>query len=106
MTHGVSANRVSLNLGLRFDKYSGYLPEQEHPAGRFNPVPITFPAQDDVFNWNLVSPRAGITYDMSGNGRTVLKLNYGQYWWNPGCRFPVQRESQCQRRLEQALLVD
>ena len=80
-------NRVSLNLGLRFDKYSGYLPEQQHPAGRFNPVGVSFPAQDDVFNWNLVSPRAGITYDMSGNGRTVLKLNYGQYWWNPGADF-------------------
>ena len=81
------SNRLSLNLGLRFDKYSGYLPEQEHPAGRFNPVGVSFPAQDDVFNWNLLSPRAGITYDMFGNGQTVLKLNYGQDRWNPGADF-------------------
>lgn len=80
-------NRLTLNLGIRFDKYSGFLPEQEHPVSRFNPVAITFPAQDDVFNWNLVSPRAGITFDVSGNGKTVLKLNYGQYWWNPGADF-------------------
>jgi hypothetical protein len=80
-------NRISLNLGIRFDKYSGFLPEQEHPAGRFNPTAVSFPAQDDVFGWNLFSPRAGITYDLAGNGRTVLKLNYGQYWWNPGADF-------------------
>jgi hypothetical protein len=81
------SNRLTLNLGLRFDKYSGFLPEQEHPVSRFNPVAITFPAQDNVFNWTLVSPRAGFTYDIAGNGRTVVKLNYGQYWWNPGADF-------------------
>lgn len=80
-------NRLSLNLGLRFDKYGGFLPEQEHPVSRFNAVAISFPAQDDVFSWNLFSPRAGVTYDIAGNGRTVVKLNYGQYWWNPGADF-------------------
>jgi hypothetical protein len=80
-------NRMTLNLGIRFDKYTGYLPEQEHPVSRFNPVAITFPAQDDVFGWNLLSPRAGVTFDVAGNGKTVLKLNYGQYWWNPGADF-------------------
>jgi hypothetical protein len=80
-------NRLTLNLGIRFDKYSGFLLEQEHPVSRFNPVTITFPAQDDVFDWNLVSPRAGVTFDVRGNGKTVLKLNYGQYWWNPGADF-------------------
>ena len=80
-------NRLTLNLGIRFDKYSGFLPEQQHPVSRFNPVAIRFEAQDDVFAWNLVSPRAGVTFDVNGNGTTVLKLNYGQYWWNPGADF-------------------
>lgn len=81
------SNRLSLNLGLRFDKYSGFLPEQEHPASRFNPTALSFPAQDNVFDWNFLSPRAGVTFDLLGNGRTVLKLNYGEYWWNPGADF-------------------
>lgn len=81
------SNRVTLNLGLRYDKYTSFLPEQEHPVSRFNPTAITFPAQDEVFDWNLVSPRAGITYDIRGNGKTVLKMNYGQYWFNPGADF-------------------
>ena len=28
-----------------------------------------------------------MTYDVSGNGKTVLKANYGSYWWNPGADF-------------------
>ncbi len=99
-------NRLSLNLGLRFDKYGGFLPEQEHPVSRFNAVAISFPAQDDVFSWNLFSPRAGVTYDIAGNGRTVVKLNYGQYLVEPRGRLPVQRESQCERWVEQALRLD
>ncbi len=81
------SNRITLNLGIRFDKYSGFLAEQEHPVSRFNPTAMTFPAQDNVFDWNLVSPRAGVTYDLARDGKTVLKLNYGQYWWNPGADF-------------------
>ena len=80
-------NRLTLNVGLRFDKYSGYLPEQEHPVGRFNPTLQTFAAVDEVITWNLFSPRAGFTYDVTGNGKTIVKLNYGQYWWNPGADF-------------------
>ena len=38
------SNRLTLNLGLRFDKYVGFLPEQEHPVSRFNPTLQTFAA--------------------------------------------------------------
>ncbi len=76
-------NRLTLTPGLRFDRFINSLPEQEHPAGRFSATPITFAAVDDLVSWNLVGPRIGITYDLSGSGRTVLKFNYGQYWWNP-----------------------
>ena len=29
----------------------------------------------------------GMTYDVLGDGKTVLKANYGTYWWNPGADF-------------------
>jgi hypothetical protein len=76
-------NRLTLTPGLRFDRFVNSLPEQTHPAGRFSATPITFAAVDDLVSWNLFGPRLGITYDLSGNGSTVLKFNYGQYWWNP-----------------------
>lgn len=76
-------NRLTITPGLRFDRFANSLPEQQHPAGRFSSTPITFAAVDDLVSWNLLGPRFGVTYDLSGGGRSVLKLNYGQYWWNP-----------------------
>jgi hypothetical protein len=76
-------NRLTLTPGLRVDRFVNSLPEQQHPAGRFSNVPITFAAADNLVRWSAVGPRMGITYNVAGAGRTVLKFNYGQYWWNP-----------------------
>jgi hypothetical protein len=78
------ASRVTLNLGLRYERYRGFLPAQERAASTFFPEALAYDAKDDVFHWNLVSPRLGVNYDLFGDGRTLLKFNYGQYWWNPG----------------------
>jgi len=37
--------------------------------------------------WNLPAPRLGMTYALTGDGKTVLKANYGNYWYNPGADF-------------------
>lgn len=80
-------NRLTANVGVRFDRYRAYLPEQVHDAGAFNPAPISFAANDNVVDFNLFAPRLGVTYDLRGNGKTVVKFNYGTYWWNPGADF-------------------
>ena len=41
-------------------------------------------AETDLFTWNVFAPRIGVVYDLGGDGRTVLKGNYGLYWHNPG----------------------
>lgn len=79
--------RLTANLGVRFDRYRAFLPEQEHASGRFNPTPIPFPANDNVISFNLFAPRLGLTYDVRGDGKTVAKFNYGKYWYNPGADF-------------------
>jgi outer membrane receptor protein involved in Fe transport len=78
------ADRWSLNLGVRFDRYRNFLPEQEHPVGRFNPVAQTFPEIANTNTFNTFGPRFGMTYNLSGDGKTVAKFNIGRYWWNPG----------------------
>jgi hypothetical protein len=90
-TYGAYANdtwqptsRMTFNLGLRFERYRSFLPAQTRLPGRFNPDALDFAAVDDVLTWNLWSPRIGINYDLTGDGRTLLKVSYGQYWWNPG----------------------
>jgi hypothetical protein len=77
-------SRLTFNLGLRFERYRGFLPAQERVASAFFPDAIQYEANDDVFHWNLLSPRVGINYDLMGDGKTLVKFNYGQYWWNPG----------------------
>src|SRR6185295_14446491 len=75
----------TLALGARFDQYRSYLPEQiGPPVGPFNATQTTFPAVDNLLTWNLPAPRVGFTYDVTGNGKTILKGNAALYWWNPG----------------------
>ncbi len=85
-----SFGRMTLNGGVRWDQYSGWLPEQNQLAATVGPISVpakTF-AEQDLFTWNVVAPRIGLVYDLRGDGRTVLKGNYGLYWHNPGVGVP------------------
>jgi hypothetical protein len=78
--------RATVNAGLRYDRYHGWLPEQIQLASQTGPISSvakTFP-ETHFYTWNQVAPRIGLTFDLSGDGRTVLKGNYGLYWHNPG----------------------
>jgi len=80
-----AGQRLTLTLGVRFDRYRSYLPPQSGPpASAYNPQQVDFPAVNNLLTWNLPAPRLGFTYDLRGNGKTVLKANFGLYWWNPG----------------------
>jgi outer membrane receptor protein involved in Fe transport len=77
-------NKLTLNLGARFDRYKNFLSEQQHEADRFFPETVVFPAVDNTRMWNVPAPRVGVSYNLTGDGRTVLKANWGLYWANPG----------------------
>ncbi len=76
-------DRLTINAGARYDRFRIFLPEQHHPAGRFNATAQTFGAVDNVIDWNVVSPRAGVSVDLGGDGRTLVKGSYGRYWLPP-----------------------
>ena len=81
-----SVGRVTVNAGLRYDRYHGWLPEQQQLAGTVGPTVVaaeTF-AESHLYTWNSLAPRVGVTFDLSGDGKTVLKGNYGYFWHNPG----------------------
>jgi len=75
-------HRVTLNLGIRWDRQQAFLPTQQGPAG------ATFAEVDNVITWaNNWGPRLGVSYDLTGDGRTLVKGSYGQFWLYPGADF-------------------
>ncbi len=76
--------RLTLNLGFRFDHQEGIIPEQGE-----NRSPITIlgivcdPRVTKAFKpmiWNTISPRIGLNFDITGDGKTVFKASYGRYY--------------------------
>ena len=76
------ARRLSLNLGVRYAHDNGFLPEQCRVASRA-PLDVVFPAQCYPFIqfniWKPVSPRMHFAYDVTGDGKTLIKGGWGMY---------------------------
>ena len=70
--------RVTINPGLRYERFVMSIPAQGAGAGRWVPA-RDFPAQDNIVNWNSVSPRFGIAWDLFGDGRTAVKGGLSRY---------------------------
>jgi hypothetical protein len=70
--------RLTINPGLRWDRFRGWVPEQSFPAGRFVPA-RTFARIDNTPDWSDFSLRLGVAYDLSGDGRTALKASLGKF---------------------------
>jgi hypothetical protein len=79
-------NYLSFNLGIRFDRYRAGSPEQVHPVSVFNPTEDRFAAIDEAFSFNGWGPRLGIVWNVKGDGKTVVKANWGSYPWRPNPR--------------------
>jgi hypothetical protein len=71
--------RMTLQGALRFDHNWSFSPEQTIPASAFLANPLVFPKTDGVTGYNDLSPRGGIAYDLFGNGKTAIKVNFGKY---------------------------
>jgi hypothetical protein len=83
-------NRLTVTLGLRFDyQRLGYgdairkpLVSTVLPDGTRIFPPSTNVSAHTFFANTNPAPRVGVTYDITGKGRTVLKAFYGQYYNN------------------------
>jgi len=80
-------NRLTLNLGLRFENFKGWNPAQGAPAGRFFPA-RQYPEVQDIPNFSILVPRVGVSYDPVGDGKTAIKASFSRYAVQEGSRFP------------------
>jgi hypothetical protein len=86
--------KLNVNLGVRYDKEQGRLngglqkglywiePGSSHQKERLLPDTmgdLTVPTMDAPVAWSAVSPRLSLTYDITGNGKNVLKLSVARY---------------------------
>ncbi len=81
-------DRLTLNLGFRFDNQTGTnLPSAIPGVPGFENIvgPLDYPGGDPGISFNDFSPRIGATYDMTGDGKTILRGNFARYYdgFNP-----------------------
>ena len=89
---------VTLNLGLRYEHSNGWTPEQRGGCdvvpGGFNPdydgntvdfprtcyhPNFTWPKRPDIINWNTFAPRVGVNWDVTGEGKFIVKGSFGRW---------------------------
>lgn len=79
--------RLTLNLGLRFEHFVTFYPAQSRVAATDFPTLFpaeSFPASGNVVDWNTVSPRIGVAYDPTGRGNQVFRAAFGIYEFQMG----------------------
>jgi hypothetical protein len=71
--------RLTVQGGLRFEHIGGSFAASRLGPSRFMPQAVEFPAQSSPVNLTDVFPRAGVSLDLFGTGRTAVKMTFGRY---------------------------
>jgi carboxypeptidase family protein/TonB-dependent receptor-like protein len=83
ITHG----KITAQLGVRYDYNKAVNLQSSVVANPLQPTwlpAINFPGADPNLAFNNFSPRLGATYDVTGDGKTLVKANYALYWGQVG----------------------
>ena len=75
-------DRMTLNLGVRWDHSAGSLGAASVPASPVLPnlLPaLTATPADDAIVWNAVSPRLGMTWALNDSRKTIARASYAMF---------------------------
>jgi hypothetical protein len=85
-----AVGRATLNLGIRYDRFIGETGEGDILPNRFNAGQHFGKCADGMNDpkagcagklqdWQDVTPRIGVAFDVKGDGRTAIKTSFGRY---------------------------
>ena len=80
-------NRLTAQLGIRYDYNHDQALASSVGANPIVPLllpAVAFPGADPKVIFHDFSPRLGFTYDLFGNGKTLVKANYAMYFGQVG----------------------
>jgi hypothetical protein len=75
------SRKLTLNVGVRYDRYSSFLPEQGNPGTGPYATRNIYPyrGEDNFPIYSTFVPRVSTVYDVTGEGRIALRASYGRY---------------------------
>ncbi len=72
-------NRLTINAGLRFDHSRAISQDLRALDAEGEETDATVTGLGTLYTWNVVSPRLGVTFKLSADGRTILRASYGRF---------------------------
>jgi hypothetical protein len=78
----ISLNRMTLNLGVRWDRQAASLGAASVAASSVLPSllpPLTSTPAKNAVVWNAVSPRVGFTYALTEDRKTIARASYATF---------------------------
>jgi hypothetical protein len=70
--------RLTLNPGIRLERFNVSINAMEVEAGRFVGF-RSYPAQKNLPNWVDIAPRFGAVYNLTGDAKTALRIGVNKY---------------------------
>jgi len=98
------SSRLSVNLGLRYDKDFDFVGgskitdsrtfQELQKAAAFNPLAAALVAKKATDYSKGFSPRIGLAYDLNGHGNHIIRAGFGMYYDNTFQNIPLFMEQQ------------
>ena len=85
-------NRLTMTLGVRYDRSKSWMPAQCRSDSLLAALGSAYQAacfeeNPEATSWSDLVPRIGAIYDLRGDGRTALKVNFSRYSNQQGVRW-------------------